>query len=188
MDFHAVKGSIQPGDVLLCRGRALHSRIIQRVTNSVYSHVGIAHTITTSGRASLDILEAKEGAGIQTWPLQKYLEQGTAVDWYTICDHNVDREKVVQWCFDRRGNRYASHRQLLRSFVTIPLFESLGLPTRIDRNRRFCSFIAAEALLYAGWQPPAGDEITPELTSPGGVSLFTCLQRIGPLTINTGKR
>jgi len=185
MYLDAVEHLIEPGDVLLFRGGLLHSRVIQRWTRSVYSHVGIVHRPTTAGRSCLDVLEATEGYGIRTFPLRQYLERGDAVDWFAITDRTINRDAVVRWCWDRRGYGYASPRQLLRSFVTVPLLESLGLPTRIDRRRRFCSWLAAEALQAGGYRPPAADELVPELTSPGGVALFTCLQRRGPLRLRS---
>jgi hypothetical protein len=181
--FDDVQSLIQPGDVLLFRGRALHSRIIQRWTRSVYSHVGIAHRPVSAGMASLDVLEALEGRGVRTFPLRKYLSRGHAVDWYSITDPRLERDAVVRWLWERRGNRYASYRQILRSFVTTPLLEGLGLPTRIDHEQRFCSFIVAEALLSAGYEPDPHAPLMPELTAPGGIARFNCLQMRGPLVL-----
>lgn len=181
MKLADVADQIQPGDLLLFRGRLLYSRLISRCTKSVYSHVGIAHRPCTSGACCLDVLEAKEGSGVISHPLLKYLEADVQVDWYRITDTSIDRGAVVRWAWHRRGHRYASRRQLLRSFVTLPLAEWLGLDTRIDRGRWFCSFFASEALFAGGWRPPEDDHVHAHLTSPGGVALFPCLQRMGPL-------
>lgn len=178
-----VEKSIKPGDILLFRGRLLHSRIIQRWTKSVYSHCGIVHRPCTQGVCELDVLEAREGSGVRTHPIRKYLEQGIAVDWYAITDPAIDRASVVRWAWQRRGHRYASYRQIVRSFVTLPLAQMLGLDTQLDRHRWFCSFFASEALIAGGWQPPTDEEFRAHLTSPGGVALFPCLQRRGPLTL-----
>lgn len=177
-----VQSEIQPGDILLFRGRLIHSRIISRFTRSVYSHVGIAHRPHSAGVESLDVLEAREGAGVITFPLHKYLQAGIAVDWYRIGDTSIDRDAVVRWAWERRGNRYASYRQILRSFVTLPLAELLGLDTEIDKGRWFCSWFAASALAAGGWAPAADDAVPAHLTTPGGVALFPCLHRQGPLT------
>lgn len=183
MQLDAVEDQILPGDILLFRGRLLHSRVISRWTRSVYSHVGIAHRPCSAGCTSLDVLEAREGSGVVTLPLRTYLEQGVEVDWYRIGDPSINRQAVVRWAWHRRGHRYASYRQILRSFVTLPIAEFFGLDTQIDRGRWFCSWFAAEALAAGGWNP-AGDDATPaHLTSPGAVSLFPCLHRQGPLTL-----
>jgi len=180
-----VEHLIRPGDLFLFRGRALHSRLIQRVTRSVYSHVGIAHRPCTSGRCCLDVLEAREGTGVVTHPLHSYLQRGDAVDWFQLHeDVSINRDKVVQWAWDRRGNRYASYHQLIRSFISLPLARLLGLDTKIDDRRWFCSFFTAEALQAGGWIPPGDDRLPNHLCSPGGVSLFPCLQRMGPLRLN----
>ena len=47
MHYFDVRDQIDNGDVLLFRGSLLHSRIIQRWTRSVYSHVGLALWIRT---------------------------------------------------------------------------------------------------------------------------------------------
>lgn len=177
-----VQSQILPGDVLLFRGRLLHSRVISRWTRSVYSHCGIAHRPASAGETSLDVLEAREGSGVITFPLATYIESGVEVDWYRIGDPHIDRDAVVRWAWLRRGNRYASYRQILRSFVTLPIAEFFGLDTQIDKGRWFCSWFAAEALMAGGWRPAQDDHTPTHLTSPGGVSLFPCLHRQGPLT------
>lgn len=183
MRLSDVEAQILPGDVFLFRGRLLHSRIIQRWTRSVYSHVGIAHRPTSCGMPSLDVLEAMEGRGVRTFPLRRYLERRKRIDWWTISDPRIDRCAVVRWLWDRRGNDYASPRQFVRSFVTIPLLESLGLPTKVDANRPFCSWIAAEALVAGGYRPEDADFHDPALAAPGDVALFTCLQRKGMIEL-----
>lgn len=179
-----VEHLIQPGDLFLFRGRLLHSRVIQRWTRSVYSHVGIAHRPCTAGQECLDVLEAREGSGVITQPLRYYLERGDHVDWFSITDLTIDRSEVVAWAWERRGKRYASYQQLLRSFVTLPLAQLLGFDTKIDQGRWFCSFFAAEALQAGGWIPPSDEVMPGHLMSPGAVSLFPCLQRQGPLRLN----
>lgn len=181
MKLSEVEHLIRPGDLLMFRGQLLHSRIIQRWTRSVYSHVGIAHRPCSAGECSLDVLEASEGSGVRSFPLSQYLAAGAAVDWFAITDPMIDREAVVRWAWRRRGYRYASYRQILRSFVSLPLARLLGLDTKLDCGRWFCSFFAAEALAAGGWRQPEGEEIEAHLTSPGGVALFPCLQRRGTL-------
>ncbi len=183
MFLEDVEREIQLGDLMLFRGRPLYSRVIQRLTRSVYSHVGIVHRPCTAGTCDLDVLEAFEGAGVRTHPLRSYLAQGIEIDWFRITDPGIDRGAVVRWAWHRRGQRYASKRQLLRSFVYLPLCQALGIDTRVDHGRWFCSFLAAEALLAGGWRPPAGEEFEAHLTAPGGVALFPCLQRRGTLRL-----
>lgn len=179
-----VEDQILPGDILLFRGKMLYSRVISRWTRSVYSHIGIAHRPKSAQLTMLDVLEAREQRGVQSVPLRAYLERGVHVDWFRITDPAINRDAVVRWAWVRRGYQYASMRQLIRSFLTYPIATLLGLDTQIDRDRWFCSFFAAESLLAGGWRAPAGDAEESHLLSPGGVSLFPCLQRMGPLEID----
>ncbi len=172
------------GDLLFFRGRFLHSRVIQRFTRSVYSHVGIALWVQADGRRRLCVIEALEGHGVRVFPLREYLERGEAIDWFQLVDESIDRDRVAGWALDKWGLAYASARQLFRSFITIPLCNWLGLPTRIDRNRWFCSYYAAQALRAGGWQPPDDDATPPELAAPGDVALFSCVRRRGPLLLS----
>jgi hypothetical protein len=187
MRYEEARQQIANGDLLFFRGTALHSRIIQRWTRSCYSHVGVALWVKAAGRRDrLCVIEAIEGRGIRVEPLRIQLEQGNAVDWFQLVDGSIDRERVADWALDRWGLEYASARQLLRSFVTVPLCSLVGLPTRIDKDRWFCSYFAASALRHGGWNPPADDRVPPELAAPGDVALFTCLHRVGPLTLAQG--
>lgn len=186
MLYAEARPQIGNGDLLFFRGRLLHSRLIQRWTRSVYSHVGIALWVHADGRERLCVIEALEGRGIQVFPLREYLQQGEAVDWFQLVDDSIDRDKVAGWALDKWGLQYASARQLFRSFVTIPLCNFLGLPTRIDRNRWFCSYYAAQALRHGGWIPARDDDVRPELAAPGDVAFFPCLQRRGPLLLDQG--
>lgn len=181
MEFEEIQASIQSGDVLLFSGNALYSRVIKWWTRSVYSHVGVALKFRVGNTEYLDVIEAVEGVGVRQYPLEKYLNQGSRIDWFSITDDAIDRQKVVQWFMDRRANRYASPQQLFRSFITVPLAAKFGIPTLVDEDRFFCSFATAAALRFGGWVPPIGDSIDPELASPGDVSRFVCLQRRGPL-------
>lgn len=183
MIYEQVRSDITNGDLLFFRGKLLHSRIIQRWSRSVYSHVGIAHWIKSDGVSRLAVVEAMEGKGIRLFPLRRYLEQGDDVDWYQVTDKSINRDKVVAWAMDRWGKQYARPRQFIRSFVTVPLLNSLGIATKLDNDRWFCSQFSTEALMNGGWTPAADDMIKPELAAPGDVAMFSCLHRQGPLLL-----
>ena len=184
--FH-VRDQIENGDVLLFRGSFLHSRFIQRWTRSVYSHVGLALWIHTDGVRRLMVIEAMEGRGIRLFPLSEYLQRGDHLDWFRVTDESVQRDKVVAWAMARLGRDYASAWQFLRSFgfLTKRIANLLGLPTKMDRNRWFCSWFAAQALRAGGWSPPEPERLPPEQYTPGDISLFPCLQRRGRLIFDS---
>ncbi len=186
MHYLDVRDQIENGDVLLFRGSLLHSRIIQRWTKSVYSHVGLALWIRTDGVKRLMVIEAMEGRGVQLYPLSEYLQKGDHVDWFAITEDSIQRDKVVAWAMARLGRDYASPWQFLRSFgfFTKRLANLLGLATKVDPNRWFCSWFAAQALRAGGWVPPESERLPPEQSTPGDISLYSCLQRRGRLILN----
>jgi len=183
MLYSEARERIASGDVLLFRGSLLHSRIIQRWTRSVYSHVGLALWIKADGVQRLMVIEAREGSGVRLFPLSEYLARGDHVDWFAITDSGLSREKTIGWGMDRLGRAYASPWQFLRSFglVSKRLSNWLGLPTKVDQDRWFCSWFAAQALRAGGWVPSPSDDQPPEKCTPGDIALFTCLQRRGQL-------
>ena len=187
MFYFDVRDQIENGDVLLFRGSLLRSRIIQRCTRSVYSHVGLALRIRADGVRRLMVVEALEGRGVQLFPLSEYLHRGDHVDWFAITDESIHRDKVIAWAMARLGRDYASPWQFLRSFgfLTKRLCNALGLPTKVDQDRWFCSWFAAQALRAGGWRPPANERLPPEQYTPGDIALFPCLQRRGQLIFDS---
>ena len=70
---------IKNGDVLMCRGRSLESRIVRWVTRSEYSHAGLA--VWWNGR--LMVMEAV-GRGVIVTPRSKnFLSYPGYVEWFT---------------------------------------------------------------------------------------------------------
>lgn len=182
MLYHEVKNQIRDGDFIFFRGSALYTRVISMWTTSRYSHVAVAVWI----KRRLFVAEAVEGRGVQLYPLDKYLRNGCRVDWFRLSDPRVDRSLVVKWFIDRVGNKYASPRQLLRSFVTVPIANWCGIGTKIDRDRWFCSFASVEAL-RAGCGALAAEIIQEEAetASPGDVSYIPALHIQGTLQWET---
>ncbi|MFN0199664.1 MAG: hypothetical protein ACKVT0_23160 [Planctomycetaceae bacterium] len=188
MRYQDHRETIQNGDILLFIGKRWWSRVIRRWTVSPYSHVGIAHWIKSDGVERLTVIEALEGVGIVVNPLSQYLKLGETVDWFKITDERVNRDKVVSWAMARWGFPYASWRQIARSFIIHRflwlkrVYNWLGIPTKIDKDRYFCSWVVAESLKNGGWEPDTDDGVQdPYCVSPGEIALFTCLQRRGRL-------
>lgn len=71
VDYTQFREHIQPGDILLCSGSAWFSRMIQRATRSVWSHVGFVMILESIDRVM--VLESVESSGVRTVPLSKYL-------------------------------------------------------------------------------------------------------------------
>jgi len=70
-DYTAFRSNIQSGDLLLCSGSAVFSKMIQAATKSVWSHVGFVMRLDAIDRVM--VLESVEPLGVRTVPLSKYL-------------------------------------------------------------------------------------------------------------------
>ena len=71
-NYSGYRDQIQNGDLLLCSGSSRFSRMIQRATGSIWSHVGFVMRLDTIDRVM--VLESVESQGVRTVPLRKYLE------------------------------------------------------------------------------------------------------------------
>ena len=69
--YDAVRDSLRSGDLVFCSGSYLFSGLIQRVTRSVWSHVGIVYRDDNLGRVF--VLESETGVGVRLVPVSKYL-------------------------------------------------------------------------------------------------------------------
>ena len=70
--YEKIRDSLQTGDVVFCSGSYLFSGIIQRLTNSVWSHVAVIYKDVELER--ILILEAEPYADIRMIPLSNYLK------------------------------------------------------------------------------------------------------------------
>jgi uncharacterized protein YycO len=71
VDYDAARASLRTGDLVFCSGSYLFSRLIQRFTRSVWSHVGIVYRDERLQRVF--VLESETGIGVRLVPLSKYL-------------------------------------------------------------------------------------------------------------------
>ena len=71
-DYDQVRPEIRSGDLLLCSGSGLFSRLIQASTESTWSHVGLVMRLDAIDRVM--VLESLEPQGVRTVPLRKYVE------------------------------------------------------------------------------------------------------------------
>ncbi len=69
--YARARAKIQSGDILLCSGSGVFSRMIQAGTKSVWSHVGFVMRLDAVDRVM--VLESLEPLGVRTVPLSKYL-------------------------------------------------------------------------------------------------------------------
>lgn len=71
VNYDDFRPQIRSGDLLLCSGSALFSRMIQRATRSVWSHVAFVMRVDSIDRVM--VLESREPIGVRTVPLRTYL-------------------------------------------------------------------------------------------------------------------
>jgi cell wall-associated NlpC family hydrolase len=71
IDYDTARASLQTGDLVFCSGSYVFSRLIQRFTRSVWSHVGIVYRDAQLRRVF--VLESETGIGVRLVPLSKYL-------------------------------------------------------------------------------------------------------------------
>ncbi len=70
--YHKIREYLKTGDLVFCSGSYLFSGIIQKLTNSVWSHVAVIYKDEELGRVLM--LEAEPQIGIRLIPLSNYLK------------------------------------------------------------------------------------------------------------------
>ncbi len=118
VDYADVRGEIQSGDLLLCSGSYAFSKLIQRATASVWSHVALLLRLAELDRVM--VLESIEGHGVRTIALSEYVRnfEGSGVGYkgrVAIARHsqfaaaaNQDGLKAMsQFALDRFGFPYS---------------------------------------------------------------------------------
>lgn len=72
IQYADIRNSLKTGDLIFCSGNYSFSKIIQRFTRSVWSHVGIVYYDTAMNR--MLILESEKLYGVRLAPLSKYIK------------------------------------------------------------------------------------------------------------------
>jgi Permuted papain-like amidase enzyme, YaeF/YiiX, C92 family len=171
---------IMPGDVLLFRGKKLHSQVIERVSHSVYSHAAlivghlpgevISRFPHDGPRPSVTLAEALEPQGVRLYPLDKYLREcqaeGCQVDWFTLKIDGWARlvPVIVDFAVKQIGQPY-DMEQVIWSFSWVGTFLQrwLHLPINLGNKSWFCSRLVAGAYKHAGLPiPKIPQEMSPE--------------------------
>ena len=69
-NYEILRSQIRSGDILLCSGNAFFSHLIQKTTNSVWSHIAFILRLDIIDR--IMVLESVESIGVRTVPLSSY--------------------------------------------------------------------------------------------------------------------
>jgi hypothetical protein len=117
-DYHDMRGKIKNGDILICSGTGFFSAMIQRATDSVWSHVGIILRLDEIERVML--LESVEPIGVRTIRLSKYLngyddkqkkpyKGGFVIIRHKEFDNRVDKvalKEMARFAVEKLGHPY----------------------------------------------------------------------------------
>ncbi|MBL8319741.1 MAG: hypothetical protein JNJ42_15105 [Burkholderiaceae bacterium] len=151
--YEALREQLHTGDLVFCSGSYLFSRAIQRLTRSVWSHVGIVYRDEALQR--LFVLESETGIGVRLAPVSKYLKdyhgrrrpyRGQIV--VARVQPEVDRERVhraISFGMDELTKPY-DNSEILRIMMRI-----LFRVSRRTRDRKYiCSELVYECFRQAG--------------------------------------
>ena len=161
--YDDARPEIRSGDLLLCAGTSVMSRMIQRATESPWSHVALILRLDAIDRVM--VLESVESIGVRAVPLSHYVRdysgsgKGYAGE-VLIARHDafahVSGERLhrmSQFAVDLFGHRYDT-REILRIAGRI-MHKSLGLSSdevkRLQRDRAYiCSEYVWECYRHLG--------------------------------------
>ena len=97
--YAEARTEIRSGDVLLASGEYMFSKLIQRATDSCWSHVAFVLRLDAIDRVM--VLESIEGKGVRTIPLSEYVRnfEGTGAGYkgrLAIARHALFEEKATE--------------------------------------------------------------------------------------------
>ena len=179
MKYLKVREKINTGDILICQGTWLLSKLIRLVTWQKASHVGIAIWITINGgKKRLCMFEAMEGKDVRIIPLHdalknKYWSSGGKMWWHKIKDSNISGHEIANFYLQHWSDGYADKRQFI--LILLPIFQWIrnffGWSVDTNPDRWHCSEIATRSLMEQGYEHNKDSA----LTTPGDVADFDCL-------------
>lgn len=189
----ALRARLQTGDLLLCSGRGVFSELIQHVTDSPWSHVGLIVRLDALDRILL--LESVETFGVRAVPLSRYLtdyEQGqpypgglVVVRHRTLAHDKSanDIQRMLQFAVDHFGNAY-NRQDIVRIAARIvgnALPSSTSHAKQATAQAFICSEYVAACLAQAGVVLAGGERgyVTPaDFADPQLVELIGVLQTL----------
>ena len=159
-------------------GRSIGSRVIQWISKSRFSHVGL---IVMWGDRFM-LLQAEPGAGVQAVPLSiEIAKYNGVVEWYKLRDEarqKVDMHKVVDGARIDLGLEY-NWQIGLRWMIRVALDWRWGKIVHRPQAL-FCSQYVERCYALAGF--PLTEGAAPEWTDPGEVSKSKHLENRGPIS------
>jgi hypothetical protein len=181
--YDDARPEIKNGDILLCSGNYKISKLIQKVTDSPWSHVAFVLRLDQIDR--IMVLESIEGRGVRTIPLSEYVHNfegsGTGYDGrFCLARHNgmvkvtnATLKTMMEFAADLLGRSYDNEE--IERILTRIVGHKLGMPAHeLKRNDDYiCSEYVYEcyqrlgidiACHQAGFIAPANFANDPNIT------------------------
>jgi hypothetical protein len=140
--YEDIRSQIKDGDVLMFKGRYLHSSIIRGLTRSFYSHAGIA----VWWNRRLMVMEAVE-RGVRILPLSRKISSYRGdVEWFCSKKEISERDRLRMIIFaqEELGKSYARWREIFFGWKIL-LRRDLSEKDELRReNKLYCSQYVAQ--------------------------------------------
>jgi len=151
--YDTLRPQLCSGDVLLCSGSGVFSTLIQRATDSVWSHIGLILRVDAIDRVLL--LESVEPVGVRTIRMSKYLtdydNQGNPYPGkLAVLRHQAFVERVEGRAFHagRVGQRLGSQASTLQDLARCAV-DKFGYPYDKQQIALIAARIAANRLGFS---------------------------------------
>jgi hypothetical protein len=166
-DYQGIRPNLKTGDLFFASGRYIVSKLIQKFTDSPWSHVAIVVRLVDLDRVLL--LESVEDTGVRIVPLSKYLDDydsdGKPYNgWLALArPKNVDLDimkELAQFGADELGRPYDKDE-----LATIASRIALGIGRKGKKDRTYiCSELVQACFANANYYFPGDDRgfISPE--------------------------
>lgn len=165
--YDEVRSEIRTGDLLFFRGRGPFSRLIRRLSYSVYSHVGIP--AWWSGH--LIVFQSRLPVGVEVLPARRVVGRYDGqVDWWSVRADppaRLDRDRLLSVAVAELGKRY-SFAGLFRAGWRLAGGRLVGRhdPVTLPESY-FCSQFISACYREAGLD--LAPDVEDALTSPGSI-------------------
>jgi len=152
-NYKTIREELKTGDLVFCSGNYFFSKIIQKFTKSVWSHVGIIYKDEQMNR--LLILESEKLIGVRLAPLSKYIKDyhgknkpykgQIAIGKLTVPIDMNELKKGISFGMDELTKPYDNY-EILR--IALRILFNKG--KREDDRKYICSELVYECYKRAG--------------------------------------
>ncbi len=178
--YAGLRDSLKTGDLVFCSGSYLFSRLIQRFTGSVWSHVGILYKDDTLQRVF--VLESETMIGVRLAPLSKYLKDYHGRN--RPYRGNIVIARVQPEVDSAAMNRAISFGmdELTKPYDNLEILRiALRILLRISRRTRDRKYICSELVFECFKRAGVNFKLHDAFVSPDDIwqdSAVHCLQRV----------